>query len=126
MEGENIVPFDQARYDHLRKAMEAQHIGCAGPRIVVLRDDSEKESAGGIIIPDQAQIKKRKGTVLRIGDGVGHVASEYQVTNLAVGDRVSFNAYDGVEHDIDTDLGELPVLVTHIRNVYLYWPREEG
>lgn len=124
------MPYSRNKVESCLKAMRSKQskgrvlIKVGGPRIVLLRDDADDVSAGGIIIPDQAKIIPRKGTVLVIGDGVKHVANEYTVEELEVGDYVTFNAYDGVEHDIDTDMGTLPVLVTHVRNVYLYGPRE--
>jgi co-chaperonin GroES (HSP10) len=38
-------------------------------RIIVRRDSSETKSPGGIVIPDRAQEKSQKGTVLAVGPG---------------------------------------------------------
>lgn len=116
---------NKEKYAALIHGLTKMQVGIGGPRLVLLRDDSDEVSAGGIVIPDEAQKIKHYGTVLLIGSGVKHVASELQTPDLEVGHRVTFNAYDGIEHSIPTRMGELPVLVTHVRNVYLHWPQED-
>ena len=40
-----------------------------GDRVVVEREASEDVTAGGIVLPDSAQDKPARGTVVSIGDG---------------------------------------------------------
>lgn len=124
------MPYEPKKVQACLKAMRTKNadgrypVNIGGPRVVILRDDTAEVSEGGIIIPDEAQRKQTKGTLLAIGDGVQHVSNEYMVTDLQLQDYVTFNVYDGVEHDIDTVMGTISVLVTHVRNVYLYGPRK--
>lgn len=120
------MPLNKEKYEALIKAIKKIGIGIGGPRLVLLRDDADDVSKGGIIIPDEAQKIKHYGTVLLIGTGVASVPEEFKVDGLKIGYRVTFNAYDGIEHAVPTHMGELPVLVTHVRNVYLHWPQEEN
>lgn len=39
--------------------------------VVIVRDDTEEETPGGIIIPDTAQKKVTRGRVLAVGPGAG-------------------------------------------------------
>lgn len=118
------MPTNKEKYAALIRAIEKIGVGVGGPRVVLLRDDKDDVSKGGIVIPDEAQTIKHYGTVLLIGSGVAHVSNDIQTPGLQVGHRVTFNAYDGIEHSLPTRMGELPVLVTHVRNVYLHWPQE--
>lgn len=72
-----------------------------GANVVVKRLPAEDVTAGGIVLPDAAKKKPRKGRVLSIGDGrllpdgtrVAHQVNE--------GDRVLFDSYAGVEMTIE-------------------------
>ena len=65
-------------------------------RIVIVEDTPEQVSAGGILIPAEAQQRELTGTVVAIGDGL---LSEHALTYLpmyvAVGDRVLYTKYAG-------------------------------
>jgi chaperonin GroES len=66
-----------------------------GDRVVVERDESEKVTAGGIVLPDTAKDKPTRGKVVAIGDGRlldSGVRSPFQVK---VGDHVLFSSYAG-------------------------------
>ncbi len=57
-----------------------------GDRVLVKLRDPEKQSKGGILLPDQAKNKSHVGSVLAIGDSVSLVAK---------GDTVYFVPYTG-------------------------------
>ena len=66
-----------------------------GDRLVVQRETSEETTAGGIVLPDSAQEKPARGTVVALGDGKlldDGSRAEHQV---AVGDQVIFSSYAG-------------------------------
>ena len=66
-------------------------------RVLVEVDVEESKTAGGILLPDTAQKKSQKGTV--IASGIGKVLDngERLPFEVAVGDRVLFAKYSGVD-----------------------------
>ena len=66
-----------------------------GDRVVVKRAEAEEKTAGGIVLPDSARDKPRRGRVVAIGDG--HVQKDGSKTPLTVkeGDDVIFTSYAG-------------------------------
>lgn len=66
-------------------------------RVVVLRMEEERTSAGGIVIPDTATEKPVRGEV--IAAGAGKLLDNGQVRPLAVkaGDKILFGKYAGTE-----------------------------
>ena len=65
-------------------------------RVLVEPSAAETKTASGIIIPDTAQEKPQKGTVIAVGPGT----KENPVT-LKVGDQILYGKYSGTElkHD---------------------------
>ena len=65
-------------------------------RVLIKVSDAETTTASGIIIPDNAQEKPQKGTVVAVGAGT----KDNQIT-LSVGDIVLYGKYAGTElkHD---------------------------
>ncbi len=72
-----------------------------GERIVVRRDDPEKVSRGGIVIPDNAAAKATRGVVVAIGKGTMLASGAYMPPQVKVGDRVLFSLYGGMTVDVD-------------------------
>jgi chaperonin GroES len=70
-------------------------------RVLVIREEEEQKSAGGIIIPDTAKEKPQRGKV--VSAGPGKVGEDGQRTPLEVksGDRILFSKYAGTEIKID-------------------------
>lgn len=77
-------------------------------RILVKRVESETKSAGGIIIPDNAQEKPQEGEVLAVGNGKKLSSGELQTPDVKIGDKVVFSTYAGTALKIDGE--ELLVL----------------
>ena len=74
-------------------------------RLLVIREEEEQKSAGGIIIPDTAKEKPQRGKIVAVG--AGKIGEDGKRTPLEVktGDRILFAKYagtdiklDGVEH----------------------------
>lgn len=80
-----------------------------GKRVVILPDQPEKQSRGGILIPDKAQQKTSRGTVLAVGRDVGRSGEEMSIQDhedscaekLKRGDRVVYGSWSGNEIVID-------------------------
>jgi chaperonin GroES len=70
-------------------------------RVLVIREEEEQKSAGGIIIPDTAKEKPQRGKV--IAAGPGRMGDDGKRTPLEVkaGDRVLFGKYAGTEIKLD-------------------------
>ena len=70
-------------------------------RILVLREDEEQKSAGGIIIPDTAKEKPQRGKVVAVGTGkIGNEGKRIPL-EVKAGDRILFGKYAGTEIKID-------------------------
>ncbi|MFC3053119.1 co-chaperone GroES [Kordiimonas pumila] len=70
-------------------------------RVLVKRIESEAKTAGGIILPDNAQEKPSEGNVIAVG--TGNKAEDGTVTPLDVkaGDKVLFGKWSGTEVKVD-------------------------
>jgi chaperonin GroES len=70
-------------------------------RILVVRVEEEKKTAGGIIIPDTAKEKPQEGKVVSAGPGkVGEDGKRIPI-EVKKGDRVLFSKYAGSEIKVD-------------------------
>jgi chaperonin GroES len=70
-------------------------------RVIVLREDEEQESTGGIIIPDTAKEKPQRGKVAAVGSGKLDKDGKRTPLEVKVGDRILFGKYAGTEIKID-------------------------
>ena len=70
-------------------------------RVLVLREDEEQKSAGGIIIPDTAKEKPQRGKVVAVGSGKRDKDGKRIPLEVKVGDRILFSKYGGTEIKID-------------------------
>lgn len=70
-------------------------------RVLVKRVESEKRSAGGIIIPDTAKEKPLEGLVIAVGPGKRLEDGSRVAPEVKEGDRVLFGKYAGTEIKVD-------------------------
>jgi chaperonin GroES len=70
-------------------------------RLVVRRVEAANTSAGGIIIPDNAQEKPVQGEVVAVGDGAPLDNGERRPLAVRVGERILFGKYAGTEIKFD-------------------------
>ncbi len=68
-----------------------------GDRIIVRRTEATAKSAGGVIIPDTAQQKPQRGTVLAVGPGKLLKDGTRRPLQVKEGDTVLFTAWAGDE-----------------------------
>lgn len=121
------MPYDAELAKKVIDAIRSKPYIVYGPRVIILRDKPEDTTKGGLVVPDQAQRTKKSGTVVGMGAGYNEAtAKEFNVYPLEVGHRVTFNAYDGVEHLIPVDGKHVPVLGMHIANLYFGWEHKTG
>lgn len=72
-------------------------------RVIVKREEEERKSAGGIVIPDSATEKPIRGEVLAIGKGKTLDNGEIRAPEVKKGDTVLFGKYAGTEVKIDDE-----------------------
>jgi chaperonin GroES len=70
-------------------------------RVLIKRIASETQSAGGIIIPDNAKEKPMEGEVVAAGEGKHLDDGKLQPMQVKVGDKVFFRKYAGTEVTIE-------------------------
>jgi len=73
-----------------------------GDRVVVERISAEEKTAGGIVLPDTAKEKPRRGKVIAVGTGRRLKDGTLQALEVKKGDQVLFSAYAGDEFKTDT------------------------
>ncbi|HLK14922.1 MAG TPA: co-chaperone GroES [Fimbriimonadaceae bacterium] len=66
-------------------------------RIIVEAAPKEEKSSGGIILPDSAQEKPQRGTVLAVGPGKRLDSGQLAPVDVKVGDVVLYGKYGGTE-----------------------------
>jgi chaperonin GroES len=66
-------------------------------RIVVKRLEAEEKTAGGIVLPDTAKEKPKKGEVIAVGEGRLTDEGKRIPMRVKKGDRIVFTSYAGTE-----------------------------
>ena len=72
-----------------------------GDRIVVKALEAESQSAGGIILPENAKEKPQKAEVLAVGPGKLLDNGKLSAVDVKVGDKVVYSKYGGTEVKVD-------------------------
>jgi chaperonin GroES len=73
-----------------------------GDRVVVQPKPAEEKTDSGLYIPDSAQEKPQKGTVVAIGPGRVEDGTKIDLT-VSEGDQVLYGKYSGTEVTLDGD-----------------------
>ncbi len=68
-----------------------------GDRVVVERISAEEKTAGGIVLPDTAKEKPKRGKVIAVGTGRRLKDGTVQPLEVKKGDEVLFTSYAGDE-----------------------------
>ena len=72
-----------------------------GDKVIVKRLEAETKTKGGIVLPDTAKEKPKRGKVLAVGDGRTLDSGEVVKPAVKVGDAVIFTSYAGTEITVD-------------------------
>jgi chaperonin GroES len=72
-----------------------------GDRVVVERISAEEKTAGGIVLPDTAKEKPKRGKVIAVGTGRRLRDGGLQPLEVKKGDEVLFTSYAGDEFKTD-------------------------
>ena len=70
-------------------------------RVIVKRQEEERTSPGGIVIPDTATEKPIRGEITAVGKGKILEGGEVRPLDVKVGDQVLFGKYSGTEVKVD-------------------------
>lgn len=74
-----------------------------GDKVLIKRVEAEETTAGGIVLPDTAREKPKRGKVLSIGDGRLLDSGDRQALQVKEGDEVLFTSYAGTEIKVAGD-----------------------
>lgn len=72
-----------------------------GDKVLIKRVEAEEMTAGGIVLPEAAKEKPKRGTVLSIGDGKLLDSGDRKELQVKSGDTVLFTSYAGTEIKVD-------------------------
>ena len=70
-------------------------------KVLVQRLEAENKTAGGIVLPDTAKEKPKKGKVIAVGKGKILDDGNLRKMSVKKGDTVLFTSYAGTEIKID-------------------------
>lgn len=70
-------------------------------RLVVLPDEANKMTAGGLHMPDIAKDKPQQGEVVSVGEGRTKEDGTILPTKSKVGDKVLFTPFSGSEIELE-------------------------
>ena len=74
-----------------------------GDKILVKRVEAETKTKSGIVLPDSAKEKPKRGKVLAVGTGKRLDNGTTTPVTLKTGDEVLFTSYAGTEIKLDGD-----------------------
>lgn len=77
-------------------------------RLVILPDDPEEVTAGGIVLPDSARQKPQRGKVVATGPGKLLDSGQRGQMSVKKGDVVFYGKYSGTEVEVS---GETYVII---------------
>ena len=66
-------------------------------RVLVRRVEPQAKTAGGIIIPDNAQEKPQEGEIVAVGSGARDETGKLVPLDVKAGDRILFGKWSGTE-----------------------------
>jgi chaperonin GroES len=72
-----------------------------GDKVLVRRSEAEERTAGGIVLPETAKEKPKRGTVLNVGEGRLLETGQRKPLQVKKGDKVLFTSYAGTEVKVD-------------------------
>jgi chaperonin GroES len=72
-----------------------------GDKVLVKRVEAESKTKSGIVLPDAAKEKPKRGKILSVGDGRRLDNGERAPLHVKKGDEVIFTSYAGTEIKID-------------------------
>ena len=84
-----------------KKSAQKIRLQPLGDRVVIKREESEKQTAGGIVLPDSAKDKPARGVVVSVGEGRLLDDGSRSEMQVKVKDRAGFSSYAGETFKVD-------------------------
>ena len=72
-----------------------------GDKVIVKRLEASDRTAGGIVLPDSAKEKPKRGKIISVGEGRLLDDGSRKSLTLKKGDQVLFTSYAGTEFKVD-------------------------
>ena len=72
-----------------------------GDKVLVRRVEAESKTAGGIVLPDAAKEKPKRGKIISVGQGKLLDDGKRAKLQVKKGDEVLFSSYAGTEITVD-------------------------
>ncbi|MGE5610337.1 MAG: co-chaperone GroES [Bacillota bacterium] len=72
-----------------------------GDKVLIKRVEAETKTKSGIVLPDTAKEKPRRGKVVAVGQGKRLEGGQYAPMGVKKGDEVIFASYAGTEIKVD-------------------------
>lgn len=72
-----------------------------GDKVLIKRLEAESKTAGGIVLPETAKEKPKRGRVIAVGDGKLLDSGERAKLQVKANDEVLFTSYAGTEVKVD-------------------------
>jgi chaperonin GroES len=66
-------------------------------KVIVKRLEAETKTKGGIVLPDSAKEKPKRGKIVAVGEGKRMETGELVKLDVKVGDEVIFSSFAGTE-----------------------------
>jgi chaperonin GroES len=66
-------------------------------KVIVKRLEAETKTKGGIVLPDSAKEKPKRGKIVAVGEGKRLESGELVKLDVKVGDEVIFSSFAGTE-----------------------------
>ena len=73
-----------------------------GDKVLVRRVEAESKTAGGIVLPDAAKEKPKRGKIIAVGQGKQLDDGKLAKLQVKKGDEVLFSSYAGTEITVGT------------------------
>ncbi|MGM0517236.1 MAG: co-chaperone GroES [Pseudomonadota bacterium] len=70
-------------------------------RVLVKREEEERKTAAGIVLPDTASEKPNRGEIIAAGPGKTNDKGEVRAMGVKVGDKVLFSQYAGTKVKVE-------------------------
>jgi chaperonin GroES len=70
-------------------------------KVIIQRTEAESKTAGGIVLPDSAKEKPKRGKVIAVGEGKILDNGSRAPMNVKKGQEVLFSSYAGTEVKMD-------------------------
>jgi chaperonin GroES len=74
-----------------------------GDKVLLKRVEAEETTAGGIVLPDTAREKPKRGIVQAVGEGKLLDSGERSEMQVSKGDEVIFSSFAGTDIKVDGD-----------------------